>query len=79
MSNLMTMMKRSAAALVIAGGLTLVAPAIASADTLVWQGPSADGRGHDYININTGLTFYSHSYLGKVYETQSCTPVTEVQ
>ncbi len=66
-------LKRTLAGLALAGTLLVATPAIASADTLVYNGPTSDGR-HQYTNANTGLVIISKTYLGPLVHTDCKRP-----
>lgn len=70
-----TMVKRAVAGAALAAGLMFVAPAVASADMLIYQGPSSNGAGHNYLNVNTNTVVYSHYYLGATFDTGPRCPV----
>lgn len=60
--------KRTAAGLLLAGSILVAAPAVAMADTIVHTGTNPNGS-HNYVNVNTGFSFTSSTFLGHKFET----------
>ncbi len=64
-----TLLKRTLAGLALAGTMLVAAPAIASADIIVYEG-KAKGGGYIYTNQTTGGSFVAMEYLGARIDTE---------